>query len=89
MKPSRLHVCFRGLQRVPCMPEAAWLCQAVDSERLREELFLDHMKERDRKARETRKAEQKRRAADFKDLLESVSYIKVPTSAAGPLQDRM
>ena len=68
------------------MPEAAWLCQAVDSERLREELFLDHMKERDRKARETRKAEQKRRAADFKDLLESVSYIKVSTSAKRQLQ---
>ena len=56
--------------------------QALDSERLREELFSDHMKERDRKVREARKAEQKKRAADFKELLDSVTYIKVGPSAA-------
>ena len=39
------------------------------------------MKERDRKVREARKAEQKKHAADFKELLESVSYIKVAPQA--------
>ena len=58
--------------------------QALDSERLREELFSDHMKERDRKARETRKAEQKKKAADFKELLESLPYIKVPPTSLPP-----
>ena len=51
--------------------------QALSSDRDREELFLDHMKERDRKERESRKVEQKRRQAQFRVLLENSSFIKV------------
>ena len=51
--------------------------QALGSDRDREELFMDHIKERDRKERETRKVEQKKRMAAFRVLLENSSFIKV------------
>ena len=50
--------------------------QALESERMREELFLDFMKEHDRKLREERKAEEKKQAAAFLQLLEASVFIK-------------
>lgn len=46
------------------------------SERVREDLFNDYMKERETREREARRAEKKRRAAAFRELLER-SNIKV------------
>ena len=53
------------------------MLQALEAERVREELFVDHMKEHDRKLRETRKAEEKRQATAFRELLEASPFIKV------------
>lgn len=50
--------------------------QSLDN-RTREELFNEHIKDRDKKEREARKAEKKRRCADFRALLERTSAVKV------------
>ena len=49
-------------------------------EREREELFNEAQKEKDKREREGRKAEKKRRAGAFRDLLEATSGIKVRLS---------
>ena len=41
---------------------------------------MDHMKEHDRKLREARKAEEKRQATAFRQLLEASPFIKVHRS---------
>ena len=46
----------------------------------RELLFEDFMKEKEKKAREAKKAERKRRMAAFRELLENTKSIKVRTS---------
>lgn len=43
----------------------------------REEMFAEHMKERERRKRAEEKAARKRRMQDFRELLERTSYIKV------------
>ena len=53
------------------------LRQAVASDREREELLVDHLKDRERREREAKRAEQKKRMAAFRALLESSSFIKV------------
>jgi hypothetical protein len=50
--------------------------QSLDN-RTREELFNEHMKDREKKDREARKAEKKRRCAEFRALLEKTTAIKV------------
>ena len=47
--------------------------QSVD----REEMFLEHLKERERRKRAEDKAARKRKLQEFKDLLERSSGIKV------------
>lgn len=51
--------------------------QAIKDVREREQLFNDHMKERERKEKEVRRAELKKQKAAFRNLLESSKYIKV------------
>lgn len=43
----------------------------------REEMFLEHMKERERRKRAEEKAARKRKLQDFRELLERSSGIKV------------
>ena len=43
----------------------------------REEMFAEHMKERERRKRAEEKAARKRKLQDFKELLERSSGIKV------------
>ena len=43
----------------------------------REEMFGEHMKERERRKRAEEKAARKRKLQDFKELLQRTSYIKV------------
>ena len=51
--------------------------QAVKDAREREQLFNEHMKERERKEKEVRRAELKKKKAAFLALLESNKSIKV------------
>eukprot|EP00887_Chlorella_sp_A99_P000160 scaffold16.g160.t1 len=53
---------------------------AVDSQREREELLEDWIEERERVEKEARKAERKRKAATFRELLEGCSFVAVDTS---------
>lgn len=53
-----------------CFPQAI---ASVD----REEMFVEHMKERDRRKRAEEKAARKRKLQDFRELLERSSGIKV------------
>lgn len=55
------------------------IIQAIKDSREREQLFNDHMKERDRKEKEQRRAEVKKRKAAFRALLEATKSIKVGT----------
>lgn len=50
--------------------------QGVPGDREREELLIDHLREKDRREKETRKAEEKKRRAAFRLLLESSPFIK-------------
>jgi len=43
----------------------------------REEMFVEHMKERERRKRAEEKAARKRKLQDFRELLERTSGIKV------------
>lgn len=43
----------------------------------REEMFAEHMKERERRKRADEKAARKRKLQDFRELLERTSDIKV------------
>lgn len=51
--------------------------QAIKDVREREQLFNEHMKERERKEKEVRKAELKKQKAAFRSLLERSKNIKV------------
>lgn len=54
--------------------------QAIDSVKEREELFEDWVSEREKAAREAKKAEKKKKRAAFRQLLESSRFVKVETS---------
>lgn len=56
-------------------PESCFL-QAIASVD-REEMFVEHMKERERRKRAEEKAARKRKLQDFRELLERSSGIKV------------
>ncbi|KAL4419958.1 hypothetical protein ABPG75_007056 [Micractinium tetrahymenae] len=66
--------------------EPRW--QAVDSNKEREELFEDWLDEKEKKEKEARKAEVKRRRAEFRQLLERSKFIKFDT-AWRKAQDRL
>lgn len=53
------------------------MCVQAVPERDREELFHDAQKERDKREKEERKADRKRKAVAFKELLANTSGIKV------------
>ncbi|KAL4420342.1 hypothetical protein ABPG77_006149 [Micractinium sp. CCAP 211/92] len=57
--------------------EPRW--QAVDSSKEREELFEDWLDEKEKKEKEARKAEVKRRRAEFRELLERSKFVKFDT----------
>ena len=46
----------------------------------REEMFAEHMKERERRKRADEKAARKRKLQDFRELLERTSDIKVSST---------
>ena len=50
--------------------------QAIPDSREREELYNEHMKERERKERELKKIETKKLMAEFRALLEHTPSIK-------------
>lgn len=50
----------------------------------REEMFLEHMKERERRKRAEEKAARKRKLQDFRELLERSSGIKVRSKISFP-----
>ena len=56
--------------------QAIVLVQAIASVD-REEMFAEHMKERERRKRAEEKAARKRKLQDFRELLERTSDIKV------------
>ena len=51
--------------------------QAITYSSEREEMFLEHLKERDRRRRAEEKAERKRKMAAFTDLMREMPAIKV------------
>lgn len=51
--------------------------QAITDNREREQLFNEHMKEREKKEKEARRAELKKKKAAFLSLLEANKSIKV------------
>ena len=53
------------------------LLQAIREPREREQLFNEHMKERERKDREHRRAELKKKKSAFKALLEANKGVRV------------
>ena len=54
--------------------------QAIKDAREREQLFNDHMKEREAKEKEQKRAEQKKKKGAFRTLLEANKSIKVGTT---------
>lgn len=60
----------------PPPPQDSLLLQAIASVD-REEMFAEHMKERERRKRAEEKAARKRKLQDFRELLERTSDIKV------------
>lgn len=67
--------------------DCAMLSQAVQSVD-REEMFAEHIKERERRKRAEEKAARKRKLREFKDLLERSSGIKVCLLPAEGMQAR-
>ena len=53
------------------------MLQAITSSSEREEMFLEHLKERDRRRRAEEKAERKRKMTAFTDLMREMPAIKV------------
>ena len=61
--------------------------QALPSDREKEELLTEHLKERERKEAAAQKADEKKRRAAYRELLESSTFIKVePAPATLPYQ---